>query len=132
MANPPRIQRKMFKGWRLPPDTIYVGRGSKWGNPFPFGHQLYLGKAWAAEAYAQWLTTTLKGMTLLREHLHELRGKNLACWCKPGDPCHADILLALANETPEGKPLRHGEALREGSSSENDETGQDDAAASRP
>lgn len=30
----------------------------------------------------------------------ELRGKNLACWCKPGDPCHADVLLELANATP--------------------------------
>jgi hypothetical protein len=30
-------------------------------------------------------------------HLEELRGKNLACWCKPGEPCHADVLLELAN-----------------------------------
>ncbi|WP_439541266.1 DUF4326 domain-containing protein [Hyphomicrobium sp.] len=101
MAVPRRVQRKIFKGWRLPPDTVYVGRGSKWGNPFPFDHQVYLGKAWARDAYAQWLKTTLKGMTLLREHLHELRGKNLACWCKAGDPCHADILIALANEVDE-------------------------------
>ena len=40
-------------------------------------------------------------MTLLREHLHELKGKNLACWCKPGEPCHADVLIALANEADE-------------------------------
>lgn len=131
MANPRRIQRKMFKGWRLPPDAIYVGRGSKWGNPFPFGHQLYLGKAWAVEAYAQWLTTTLKGMTLLREHLHELRGKNLVCWCKPGDPCHADILLALANEMQEGKPWRRDQPVGEAGDRKSDETGQDDAAAPR-
>ena len=44
MAGPRRVQRRIFKGWRLPPDTVYVGRGSKWGNPFPFGHQVYLGK----------------------------------------------------------------------------------------
>lgn len=97
MENPRRTQRKAFKGWRLPPDTVYVGRGSKWGNPFPLGHQAYLGKEWARDAYGQWLTSTHKGMTLLREHLHELRGKDLACWCKPGEPCHADLLLALAN-----------------------------------
>jgi len=30
--------------------------------------------------------------------LSELRGKNLACWCKPGEACHADVLLALAND----------------------------------
>jgi hypothetical protein len=106
MAGPRRIQRKIFKGWRLPPDTVYVGRGSKWGNPFPFGHQV-----WARDAYAQWLKTTLKGMTLLREHLHELKGKNLACWCKAGDPCHADILIALANETDDvGAPERRAAA----------------------
>lgn len=100
MAHPRRIQRKAEKGWRLPPDTVYVGRGSKWGNPFPFDHQRYLGKAWAVEAYAQWLTTTLKGLSLLREHLHELRGKNLACWARSDEPSHADILLALANAPP--------------------------------
>ena len=101
MARPRRVHRKGEKGWRLPPDTVYVGRGSKWGNPFPFDHQRYLGKSWAVDAYAQWLTTTLKGMTLLRQHLHELKGKNLACWCKPGEPCHADLLLALANDAPD-------------------------------
>lgn len=98
MAQPRRIQRKAEKGWRLPANTVYVGGGSKWGNPFPFGHQRYLGKDWAAAAYSHWLTTTMKGLTLLREHLDELRGKNLACWCGPGEACHADLLLALANE----------------------------------
>jgi len=109
VTGPRRVQRRMMKGWRLPPNTVYVGRGSRWGNPFPFAHQAYLGKAWAVDAYAQWLKTSLKGMTLLREHLHELRGKNLACWCKPGEPCHADHLIALANndepapEMPDGR-----------------------------
>jgi hypothetical protein len=98
MSQPRRIQRKHDKGWRLPPNTVYVGRGSKWGNPFPFDHQRYLGKAWAVDAYSHWLTTTLKGLALLREHLEELRGKNLACWCHADEPCHADLLMALANE----------------------------------
>lgn len=31
--------------------------------------------------------------------VEELRGKNLACWCKPGTPCHADVLLRLANDS---------------------------------
>ena len=53
VTKPRRIQRKAVRGWRLPPDTIYVGRGSKWGNPFPFDHQRYLGKAWSVDAYAQ-------------------------------------------------------------------------------
>ena len=83
MALPRRIMRKAAKGWRLPPETVYVGRGSKWGNPFPFDHQRYLGKAWAVEAYAQWLTATLQGMTLLREHLNELKGKSVDQYVKP-------------------------------------------------
>jgi hypothetical protein len=97
MEKPRRIQRKATKGWRLPPNTIYVGRGSKWGNPFPFDHQAYLGKAWALAAYDHWLHTSFKGATLLREHLHELEGKNLSCWCGQDEPCHADVLLELVN-----------------------------------
>jgi hypothetical protein len=114
MEKPQRIQRKAWKGWRLPPGTVYVGRGSKWGNPFPFDHQVYLGKAWARDAYAQWLTATHKGLTLLREHLHELRGKNLACWCKPGEACHADVLLALANEAHEADAPAHPRSFTAG------------------
>lgn len=100
MDTPRRIQRQAVKGWRLPPNTVYVGRGSKWGNPFPYEHQVYLGKSWAVEAYTHWLKTSLKGMALLREHLHELKGKNLADWCRPEEPSHADVLLALANDRP--------------------------------
>jgi hypothetical protein len=94
---PRRIQRKATKGWRLPPNAIYVGRGSKWGNPFPLDHQVYLGKAWAHAAYDHWLHTSFKGATLLREHLHELEGKHLCCWCGTDEPCHADVLLELVN-----------------------------------
>jgi hypothetical protein len=130
MGNPRRIQRLAVKGWRLPPNTVYVGRGSKWGNPFPFDHQRYLGKAWAVEAYAQWLTTTLKGMTLLREHLHELRGKNLACWCRPDEPSHADLLLALANEDPGARNAKLSAATA--AALAKIEQLKNDAAASRP
>ena len=89
MADPRRVQRKRYKGWRLPPNTVYVGRGSKWGNPFPFDHQRYLGKAWAVDAYAQWLTATLRGMTLVREQLHEIKGKHLGCRNKGETPSPA-------------------------------------------
>lgn len=44
MSAPKRIQRKRMKGWRMPPDTIYVGRGSHWGNPYRIGQKGYL--AW--------------------------------------------------------------------------------------
>jgi Domain of unknown function (DUF4326) len=97
MSKPRRIERKSTKGWRMPPNTVYVGRGSKWGNPFPLPHQMHYGKAWARAAYLQWLRTSFYGMRLMRDHLTELRGKNLACWCKAGEACHADVLLELSN-----------------------------------
>lgn len=48
--------------------------------------------------FEHWLTAYTHGRRLLKEAKIELRGKNLACWCKPGTPCHADILLKLVNE----------------------------------
>lgn len=82
--SPRRIQRRRTKGWKMPPNTIYVGRPSKWGNPF-WG----LG---AADDFRMWASNKR-----LRGDLHELRGKDLACWCALDRACHADILLKLAN-----------------------------------
>lgn len=89
---PRRIQRKRTKGWKLPGNTVCVCRPGKWGNPFAVGP--HMDAAEAVRAYAQWIKG--QGRELLSD-LHEIRGKNLACWCKPGRPCHADILLGLAN-----------------------------------
>ena len=98
---PKRVQRKRTKGWKMPPNTVYVGRGSEWGNPFlvdgPSRHTL-LGAVLMFRKYAEWR---------LKEEpdwLLPLRGKNLACYCSPTVvsippriPCHGDILLGLAN-----------------------------------
>ncbi|KKL72439.1 hypothetical protein LCGC14_2084930 [marine sediment metagenome] len=74
----------------IPPDAVYVGRPSKWGNPFLVRHGSR-GKVIAL--YADWLD----GMVFNeRLNIDELRGKDLVCWCAPL-PCHADILLKLAN-----------------------------------
>lgn len=112
-VKPKRIQRKRSKGWTMPPNTVYVGRPSDFGNPFAVGDLVYsqsghfdddstlsggaiwvtegncliLFRMWAqqmAEAYPAWL--------------ERLRGKDLACWCAEGSPCHADILLEIANQ----------------------------------
>lgn len=100
---PQRIQRKRTKGWRMPENTIYVGRGSKWGNPWRAGRATALtGPKAGQKATAQdvvgifrhTIETKLKYDTDL---LEPLRGKNLACWCPPEQPCHADVLLKLAN-----------------------------------
>jgi hypothetical protein len=69
---------------------VYVGRPSKWGNPFREG--VNGTRADVIEQYARWIRTQPQ---LMRD-LHELRGKTLACWCAP-KACHADVLIKLAN-----------------------------------
>lgn len=95
MSAPQRIQLKRTKGWRMPPNTVKVDRSTGYGNPF-------LAKDWpggATEAVERF-RNMVEGFTeerSVRENIEALRGKNLACWCKPGEPCHADVLLELAN-----------------------------------
>lgn len=114
---PQRIQRKRTKGWRMPPNTVYVGRGSKWGNPFKPGaiiqtpyneHIKVKDNAHAARVFGEWCVsyeTARQGIAppmvamIGTQRIDQLAGKNLACWCAPGQPCHADILLELANAT---------------------------------
>ena len=101
MSNPKRIQRKRVKGWRMPPNTVSVCRPGKFGNPFAVTDDRTQREA--VTAFRVWLTVTgcTAGMPekkqIILDGLHELKGKNLACWCKPGTPCHADVLLKLAN-----------------------------------
>jgi Domain of unknown function (DUF4326) len=79
---PKRVQRKRTKGWRMPPNTVSVTRR---GNPFAVTE---FGREVAIEKYPEWLAG---------KDLSELRGKNLACYCALDEPCHADVLLELAN-----------------------------------
>lgn len=118
---PVRVQRKRTKGWKMPPNTVYVGRPTTWGNPFRVGEhgdaaecvKLYrdciLGdiqpgqmngaqldaadEAWP-DCFAMPCQNTAKIF---------LRGKNLACFCPLDQPCHADILLQLANDAERAK-----------------------------
>lgn len=146
-----RIQRKRTAGWRMPENTIYVGRGSKFGNPYIVGkaqvrmpaldggeweHEGRLHKAsgqkhafvhgapegepmpitWhqvenatpeqCVQMYRERLTGQGKAhieyrhpsMNDLLAEVRNLAGKNLACWCPLDQPCHADVLLELANQ----------------------------------
>ena len=88
---PSRIQVKRKKGFRLPSGTVYVGRPTKWGNPFRPGPGVT-----PAQAVAKY-RGYVRARPELMMALSELAGKNLACWCKLDQPCHADILLKLAN-----------------------------------
>jgi len=79
------------------PFDVYIGRPSKWGNPF--SHQdgtlaeFKVGtRDEAVDAYAEWIKTQPD----LLASLHELRGKVLGCWCAP-KRCHGDVLVVLAN-----------------------------------
>ncbi len=112
---PRRIQRKRTKGWRMPPNTVYVGRPTKWGNPFRcnrlltrqaakdlyhiatirFPVPLYRLNNWRHHGGNTAMLVSLAGR--VESVLSELRGKNLCCWCPPGQPCHADVLLEIAN-----------------------------------
>jgi hypothetical protein len=111
MTAPVRIQRKRTKGWKMPDNTVYVGRPTIWGNPYKTDRvasdvQRYR-KAMCEPltlARHQILSITpgnqgrgIGRFAEARVRLDELRGKNLACWCSLDQPCHADVLLKLAN-----------------------------------
>ncbi len=104
--HPKRITLSRAKGWKMPPNTVKVTRPGKWGNHFIVSPSARPGTRSGAlytnvptvedavECYRLWLFE-LPGW--IDDARHELRGKNLACWCKPGEPCHADVLLEIAN-----------------------------------
>ena len=94
---PQRIQRKRTKGWRMPPNTVCVDRPSKWGNPFrvepPARESEYV------VAVNRFRSALLFGnLSITTDDVRrELRGVDVAAWCKPNQPCHADVLLEVAN-----------------------------------
>lgn len=94
---PKRIQRKRTKGWRKPLDAVIVDRTSQWGNDFVVGVDGTREEC-IAKYREYFIKPTLQvyGMA----YFEELRGKDLACWCPLDQPCHADILLELANAPP--------------------------------
>lgn len=118
MSQPKRIQRKRTKGWRMPPDAVYVGRPSRWGNPYVVGAVLWDRSLYvtdgvvrdaqhAVDLYRRWLVGSAGGVRtghgpitsafLTMGDPRELCGRDLACWCPLDSPCHADVLLEVAN-----------------------------------
>jgi hypothetical protein len=73
-----------------PSDAIYIGRPSKWGNPFIIGKH-----GTREEVILKYRNYILHSPVLLMA-LPELRGRDLICWCAP-EACHGDVLLELAN-----------------------------------
>lgn len=103
---PRRIQLRRQKGYRKPSGSVNVARPTPWGNPFKVNARS--DNATAVAMYHLWLSGGIPQHNLpmnvnvrrdwILSHLAELRGKDLACWCPLDKPCHADVLLELANK----------------------------------
>lgn len=113
---PVRVRLSRAKGWKMPENTVAVTRPGRWGNPFTIPLAIESGyanaetaQAFVVECFRDWLGPAQRGRDwwqgpesdrrkrFFAEEIGQLHGKNLACWCKPGSPCHADVLLDLAN-----------------------------------
>lgn len=112
---PERIQRRRTKGWTMPPGAVYVGRPTRWGNTWPVGdivsdggpryygrRYAYLDAAAATAVFRCWALGTVADTPDAKDFrakvLAELAGRDLACWCPLDQPCHADVLLEIANQ----------------------------------
>lgn len=125
-GTPQRIQRRREKGWTTPlcgcgcgKKARYVGRGTIYGNPFQTGGRthffrlgvwtptLITGAESAVRLYRNWVNRDVRYNTGISpptaRELSSLRGHDLVCWCPLDSPCHADVLLEIANsEVPDG------------------------------
>lgn len=110
---PRRIQRRRAKGWRSPANTVYVGRPSPWGNPFVVGthgtreqcvelYKVLLSGHLMISSTSEHIAEQERVLRYVDKHYRELKGRNVSCFCPIDKPCHADVLLALAN----GKKIR--------------------------
>ncbi|MFY0638690.1 DUF4326 domain-containing protein [Maricaulis maris] len=109
MPSPRRIRLRRTKGFRKPPAAITVTRATRWGNP-------YLVAEWGRhKAVALFREAFIergeivgpKGLVTVEEIRAQLKGKDLCCYCNEADPCHAEVLLWVANSTGSLKPKRH-------------------------
>jgi hypothetical protein len=74
----------------VPAGAVYIGRGSKWGNPFVIGKDG--DRTAVVDKHERWLVSQPD----LLKHIDELRGRDLVCFCAPAR-CHGEILLRLGN-----------------------------------
>ncbi len=90
---PRRVQQRRTKGWRKPLGAVSVVRGTRWGNPFKVG----LDAGSNADAAVMFRAHLAEHPELAVAARRQLRGKTLMCWCALDEPCHADVLLEIAN-----------------------------------
>ncbi len=97
---PQRVQRKRSAGWKMPANTLKVDRTTRWGNPFTI---VECGSAAIAVAqHGRWMRGEIAAPGGVEPPSRDvlrtaLGGRNLACWCALNGPCHADLLITLAN-----------------------------------
>jgi len=104
---PERIQLRRTKGWRKPEGAVVVSRPSKWGNPYSSTGRGCTRET-AVEQFRDMLTRAPlndAGVPITETIRAELAGRDLACWCPLDQPCHADVLLAIANDRSAGALL---------------------------
>jgi hypothetical protein len=91
---PRRLQLRRTKGWRTPEGAVVVARPTKWGNPHRLRDHA------PADAVERYRADLLSGRLRVSvdDVRRELRGRDLVCWCRPDRACHADVLLAVAND----------------------------------
>jgi hypothetical protein len=94
MDGPQRIQLSRQRGWRKPEGAVVVARPTRWGNPFALGADL--GPTEAVALFRDALEDGYLDISV-DDIRRDLRGHDLACWCTLDVPCHADVLLELAN-----------------------------------
>jgi hypothetical protein len=110
MIHPVRLQLSRQKGFNLQAlsmatnglPVVYVARPGKWGNPLRVGQFANYTAENAVRDFRAWMMREPSVRSFENVYGHPppvdaLRGKNLACWCKLGTPCHADVLIELAN-----------------------------------
>jgi hypothetical protein len=79
------------------PYDVLIDRRSPWGNPFRIDAEN--SREEVIRRFANWvINDSSQRARWIREHVHELRGKTLACWCAP-QACHGDVLAAMAEES---------------------------------
>jgi len=98
---PQRVKLSRARGWRMPPNTVKVDRTTRWGNPYTAADSGSIAEAVAR--HARWLRSELAApggeVPPTRDQIRTgLGGRDLACWCALDGPCHADLLLKIANE----------------------------------
>lgn len=71
-------------------DYVYIGRPTKWGNPYIIGRDGT--REEVIEKYRQYFDSQIRTNKTFREELKTLKGKTLACFCKP-EKCHGDIIV---------------------------------------